>query len=158
MLVEVSVNPVRKRLQLLQQRTRCAEIRTFFGVSRTRCRHWVPHSPALQARAFDRSATCPKWCNGPKRNALALWAEVRRPRGVAIGVAIDCDTQRAPIGPSCYAAFSRLSPWNVPAAGKPCASLPSSRPAMSSRSVVVEHAPPDPPDESGAGRGFSVKS
>ncbi len=30
--VEVSVNPVRKRLQLLQQRTRCAEIHTFSGI------------------------------------------------------------------------------------------------------------------------------
>ncbi len=58
--VEVSVNPVRQQLQLLQQRTRCAEIRTFHGVFRTGCRHRMSHSPALQARAFDHSATCPK--------------------------------------------------------------------------------------------------
>ena len=76
--VEVSVNPVRKRLQLRQQRTRCAEIRTFSGVSRTRCRHWVPHSPALQARALSHSATCPEWCNRLKRNVLARQAKVRR--------------------------------------------------------------------------------
>ena len=67
--VEVSVDPVGKRLRLLQQRTRCAEIRTFHGVLTTRCRHWMPHSPALQARAFDHSATCPgnrnyTWYNG----------------------------------------------------------------------------------------------
>ncbi len=29
--VEVSVDPVRKQLRLLQQRTRCSEIRTFMG-------------------------------------------------------------------------------------------------------------------------------
>ena len=57
--VEVSVYPVRKRLQLRQQRTRCAEIRTFSGVLRTGCRHRMSHSLALQARAFDHSATCP---------------------------------------------------------------------------------------------------
>ncbi len=55
--VEVSVDPVRKRLQLPQQRTRCAEIRTFHGVLTTGCRHWMSHSPALQARALSHSAT-----------------------------------------------------------------------------------------------------
>ena len=81
--VEVSVNPVRKRLQLRQQRTRRAEIRTFHGIFRIGCRHRMSHSPALQARAFDHSATCPECCNRRKRNVLARQAEVRRLGGVS---------------------------------------------------------------------------
>ena len=62
------------------------------------CHTSVIPAAALQARAFDHSATCPKWCNGPKRNALARQAKVRRLGGVAMGVAIVGDTQCSPIG------------------------------------------------------------
>ncbi len=51
-------------------------------------------------------------------------------------------TRPTAVGPSCYAAFSRLSLWNVPAGGKPCASLSSSRsPRRSTASSITSVVP-----------------
>ncbi len=41
---------LRERFQVLQQRTRCTEIRTFTGVLRTGCRDRQSNQPALPAR------------------------------------------------------------------------------------------------------------